>query len=111
MIHYDGVIVCLYDNRLLVKATKSARHQLQDNTLVSPYPGAKEMILIPDITEAINLTNLFELIKNDLKNATKLPLTILKVSISYYQIIEYLDLLLYTNSIFRDAIKLIIITN
>ncbi|HCZ7245723.1 TPA: transcriptional regulator, partial [Staphylococcus aureus] len=35
---------------------------------VSPYPGAKEMILIPDITEAINLTNLFELIKNDLKN-------------------------------------------
>ncbi|HDC7452725.1 TPA: transcriptional regulator, partial [Staphylococcus aureus] len=55
-------------NRLLVKATKSVRHQLQDNTLVSPYPGAKEMILIPDITEAINLTNLFELIKNDLKN-------------------------------------------
>ncbi|HHB0500491.1 TPA: transcriptional regulator [Staphylococcus aureus] len=55
-------------NSNAVKTTKSARHQLQDNTLVSPYPGAKEMILIPDITEAINLTNLFELIKNDLKN-------------------------------------------
>lgn len=69
IIYYDSVVIGgLYDNRLVVKATKSARHQLQDNTLVSPYPGAKEMILIPDITEAINLTNLFELIKNDLKN-------------------------------------------
>lgn len=69
IIYYDGVVIGgLYDNRLLVKATKSARHQLQDNTLVSPYPGAKEIILIPDITEAINLANLFELIKNDLKN-------------------------------------------
>ncbi|MFH7205186.1 hypothetical protein ACGCJ4_14330, partial [Staphylococcus aureus] len=52
---------------ILVKATKSARHQFQDNTLVSPYPGAKEMILIPDITEVTNLTDLFELIKNDLQ--------------------------------------------
>ena len=49
IIYYDGVVIGgLYDNRLLVKATKSARHQFQDNTLVSPYPGAKEMILIPD---------------------------------------------------------------
>ncbi|KKI59826.1 hypothetical protein UF67_0580 [Staphylococcus aureus] len=52
----------------MVKATKSARHQFQDNTLVSPYPGAKEMILIPDFDEATNLTDLFKTIKNDLKN-------------------------------------------
>lgn len=42
-------------------------HVFQDNTLVSPYPGAKEMILIPDFVKVINITNLFECIKNDLK--------------------------------------------
>lgn len=68
IIYYDGVVIGgLYDNRLLVKATKSAQQKLQDNTLVSSYPGAKEMILIPDFDEATNLTDLFKTIKNDLK--------------------------------------------
>lgn len=68
IIYYDGVVIGgLYDNRLLVKATKSAQQKLQDNTLVSPYPGFKEMILILDFTEATNLTDLFKTIKNDLK--------------------------------------------
>lgn len=68
IIYYDGVVKGgLYDNRLLVKATKSAQQKLQDNTLVSPYPGAKEMILIPDFAEVTNLNYLFELIKNDLQ--------------------------------------------
>lgn len=68
IIYYDGVVIDgLYDNRLLVKATKSAQQKLQDNTLVSPYPGSKEMILILDFTEATNLTDLFKTIKNDLK--------------------------------------------
>lgn len=68
IIYYDGVVIGgLYDNILLVKATKSAQQKLQDNTLVSPYPGAKEMILIPDFDEATNLTDLFKTIENDLK--------------------------------------------
>ncbi|HGW3548030.1 TPA: TfoX/Sxy family protein [Staphylococcus aureus] len=68
IIYYDGVVIGgLYDNRLLVKATKSAQQKLQDNILVSPYPGSKEMILILDFTEATNLTDLFKTIKNDLK--------------------------------------------
>lgn len=68
IIYYDGVVIGgLYDNRLLVKAIKSAQQKLQDNTLVSPYPGSKEMILILDFTEATNLTDLFKTIKNDLK--------------------------------------------
>ncbi|HDK9132172.1 TPA: TfoX/Sxy family protein [Staphylococcus aureus] len=68
IIYYDGVVIGgLNDNRLLVKATKSAQQKLQDNTLVSPYPGSKEMILILDFTEATNLTDLFKTIKNDLK--------------------------------------------
>ena len=72
IIYYDGVVIGgLYDNRLLVKATKSAQQKLQDNTLVSPYPGSKEMILILDFTEATNLTDLFKTIKNDLKKWSK----------------------------------------
>ncbi|MEB8332903.1 TfoX/Sxy family protein [Staphylococcus aureus] len=68
IIYYDCVVIGgLYDNRLLVKATKSARHQFQDNTLVSPYPGAKEMVLIPHFVKVTNLTDLFKTIKNDLK--------------------------------------------
>lgn len=36
IIYYDSVVIGgLYDNRLLVKATKSAQQKLQDNTLVS----------------------------------------------------------------------------
>ncbi|MDI5773768.1 TfoX/Sxy family protein [Staphylococcus aureus] len=68
IIYYDGVVIGgLYDNRLLIKATKSARHQFQDNTLVSPYPGVKEMVLIPHFAQVTNLNYLFELIKNDLQ--------------------------------------------
>ncbi len=62
------VIGGLYDNILLVKGTKSAQQKLQDNTIVSPYPGAKEMILIPDFDDATNLTDLFNTKKNDLMN-------------------------------------------
>ena len=84
IVYYDGVVIGgLYDNRLLVKATKSARHQLQDNALVSPYPGAKEMILIPDFAEATNITNLFECIKNDLKTNHKLPRSTILKSINF----------------------------
>lgn len=112
IVYYDGVVIGgLYDNRLLVKATKSARHQLQDNALVSPYPGAKEMILIPDFAEATNITNLFECIKMIWKLIINCHAQLFwKVSISHYQIIEYLDLLLYTNSIFV-IIELINIIN
>lgn len=68
IIYYDGVVIGgLYDNRLLVKATKSAQQKLQDNALVSPYPGANEMILIPHFVKVTNLTDLFKIIKNDLK--------------------------------------------
>ncbi len=45
IIYYDGVVIGgLYDNRLLVKVTKSAQQKLQDKVIiVSPYPGAKEL--------------------------------------------------------------------
>lgn len=68
IIYYDSVVIGgLYDNRLLVKATKSALDNLQEYSLVSPYPNAKEMILIPEFTKRKDLPNLFENIKNDLE--------------------------------------------
>ncbi|CXT07800.1 tfoX N-terminal domain protein [Staphylococcus aureus] len=46
IIYYDGVVIGgLYDNRLLVKATKSAQQKLQDNTLVSRFCCKVEFIV------------------------------------------------------------------
>ncbi|PTE66406.1 transcriptional regulator [Staphylococcus devriesei] len=68
IIYYEGVVVGgLYDDRLLVKVTKTALEKLHKNPLVSPYPNAKEMILIPDFNQHENLTDLFKTIKEELK--------------------------------------------
>lgn len=67
LLYYDGkVIGGLYDNRLLVKATKSALKELEGYELVSPYPNAKEMILIPNMSDIEDIETLFVGIKNDL---------------------------------------------
>ena len=50
----DRVIGGLYDNRLLVKSTASARDLLPDAPLEAPYPGAKAMLLVdPDNRTAL----------------------------------------------------------
>ncbi|MBI5973633.1 TfoX/Sxy family protein [Staphylococcus caledonicus] len=68
IIYYEDVVIGgLYDNRLLVKATKSALEELHSNPLASPYPKAKKMILVPDFTQHGNLTELFKTIKKELK--------------------------------------------
>lgn len=48
IIYYDGVVIGgLYDNRLLVKATKSARHQFQDNTFkANIIPNSWESLVL-----------------------------------------------------------------
>ncbi|UDI77085.1 TfoX/Sxy family protein [Staphylococcus taiwanensis] len=67
LLYYDGkVIGGLYDNRLLVKATKSALKELEGYELVSPYPNAKEMICIPNMSDIEDIEALFVGIKNDL---------------------------------------------
>ncbi|WP_415426248.1 TfoX/Sxy family protein [Staphylococcus borealis] len=67
LLYYDGkVIGGLYDNRLLVKATKSALKELEGYELVSPYPHAKEMTFISNMNDIKDIETLFAGIKNDL---------------------------------------------
>ena len=50
IIYYRGRIVGgIYDDRFLVKPTKSAKLLMPDAPLELPYEGAKEMLLVDDI--------------------------------------------------------------
>lgn len=50
IIYYQGKIIGgIYDDRFLVKPTKSAKQMMPDAPLEVPYDGAKEMILVDDI--------------------------------------------------------------
>ena len=41
----------IYDNRFLVKPTKSAREMLPDAPMELPYEGAKEMLLVNQLDD------------------------------------------------------------
>ncbi len=50
ILYYRGKIIGgIYDNRLLLKPTTSVHTLLPDASLVSPYPGAKEMLAVEDV--------------------------------------------------------------
>lgn len=50
IIYYQGkVIGGIYDDRFLVKPTKSAKELMPDAPFELPYEGAKEMLLVEDI--------------------------------------------------------------
>ncbi len=60
IIYYRGKIVGgIYDDRLLVKPTKSAISLLPDAPFELPYEGAKEMLLVEDVDNRELLTELF----------------------------------------------------
>ena len=59
------VIGGVYDDRFLVKPTKSAKALLPDTPLETPYEGAKEMFL-PDIDNKELLARLIPAIAADL---------------------------------------------
>ena len=68
IIYYqDKVIGGIYDNRFLVKQTKSALEMLPDAPLELPYEGAKEMLLI-DVDNRELLNELIPKIADDLPN-------------------------------------------
>lgn len=56
----DKVIGGIYDNRLLVKLTKSAQALLPNAESAVPYEGAKEMLLISDVEDHGLMGELFE---------------------------------------------------
>lgn len=56
----------IYDNRLLVKPTKSAVAYMPTADRELPYDGAKEMLLVEDIDSREFLNGLFNAMYDDL---------------------------------------------
>ncbi|WP_026504510.1 TfoX/Sxy family protein [Butyrivibrio sp. NC3005] len=67
IIYYRGKVVGgIYDDRFLVKPTKSAVTMMPDADLELPYDGAKEMILVDDVDSKAFLRDLLEAMYNEL---------------------------------------------
>ena len=67
IIYYKGKIIGgIYDDRLLVKPVETAQKYMPEAVLVSPYPGAKEMILVDNVDSKGYLTTLFEAMFDEL---------------------------------------------
>ena len=61
IIFYRGRVVGgIYDDRFLVKPTKSARAMMPDADLELPYEGAKEMLLVDNVENREFLRELIE---------------------------------------------------
>ena len=67
IIYYRGKIVGgIYDDRLLVKPTKSAVAMMPNADLELPYEGAKEMLLVDDVDNKEFLRELLEAMYEEL---------------------------------------------
>ena len=67
IIYYRGKIIDgIYDNRFLVKPTVAAQRIFPTATMEIPYPGAKPMLMIPDIEDTELLVKLFNAIYSEL---------------------------------------------
>ena len=67
IIYYQGKIVGgIYDDRFLVKPTKSALDLMPDASRELPYEGAKEMLLVEDIDDRDFLNKLLNAIVYEL---------------------------------------------
>jgi len=67
IIYYrDKVIGGIYDDRFLVKPTKSAKIMMPDADMELPYEGAKKMILVDDVENKELLRDLLEAMYGEL---------------------------------------------
>ena len=67
ILYYHGKIVGgIYDDRLLVKKTRSALEFMPEAISELPYEGAKEMLLVDEIDSKAFLTKLFEAMYDEL---------------------------------------------
>lgn len=67
LLYFCGKLVGgLYDNRLLVKPTLSAKVLMPDAELQSPYDGAKPMLLVNDVENRDFLRELLNAIYGEL---------------------------------------------
>ncbi len=62
----EKIIGGIYDDRLLVKPVKAAQKYIPEAVLVSPYPGAKEMLLVDNVDSKDYLTTLFKAMFDEL---------------------------------------------
>ena len=60
------VIGGIYDDRLLIKPTKSALAMVPDAVMELPYDGAKEMLLVEDVDDSEFLQKLVRSVAEDL---------------------------------------------
>lgn len=67
ILYYQGKIVGgIYDDRLLVKPTDSARKLIPEAPLELPYEGAKEMLLVDEIDDKQFLSELLNAMYDEL---------------------------------------------
>ena len=67
IIYYRGKVVGgIYDDRFLVKPTRSAIAMMPDAQMELPYEGAKEMILVDEIDNRGFLRELFDAMYSEL---------------------------------------------
>lgn len=62
----EKIIGGIYDDRILVKPVKAAQKYIPEAVLVSPYPGAKEMLLVDNVDSKDYLTTLFKAMFDEL---------------------------------------------
>ena len=67
IIYYKGRIVGgIYDDRFLVKPTKSARRMMPDAPFEIPYESAKEMLAVENVDDRTFLKELFVAMADEL---------------------------------------------
>ncbi len=72
IIYYKGKIIGgIYDDRFLVKQTKSSLKLMPDADLELPYEGAKEMIMVDDVDNKEFLKKLFDAMYPELPQPKK----------------------------------------
>lgn len=72
LIYYRGKIVGgIYDDRFLVKPTKSARSLMPATPSEVPYAGAKEMLLVEEVDNKEFLKDLFYAMYDELPKPIK----------------------------------------
>lgn len=62
----DKAVGGIYDNRFLVKPTKSAVDMMPEASLEHPYEGAKEMLLVDNVESKAFLKELLEAMYEEL---------------------------------------------
>ena len=76
IIYYRGKVVGgIYDDRFLVKPTKSAAAMMPNADMELPYDGAKEMLLVDDVDNKEFLRELLDAMYAELSAAEKKKLT------------------------------------